>query len=72
MKKIIVAFLVLGLSFFTITSCRETKEKTVIIEKEVEKEVEKTKGILEKAGEKVDKKVNDKIDDAIDEIDNKK
>lgn len=67
MKKIILTILVLGLPFFAITSCRETKEKTVIIEKEVE-EVEKDKGILEKAGEKADKEVNDKIDDAIDEI----
>ncbi|MBC8767494.1 hypothetical protein MWU78_00815 [Arenibacter sp. F26102] len=64
MKKFIITILVLGLPFFAIISCRETKEKTVIIEKEVEKD----KGILEKAGEKVDKEVNEKIDDAIDEI----
>lgn len=64
MKKFIITILVLGLPFFAITSCRETKEKTVIIEKEVEKD----KGILEKAGEKADKEVNEKIDDAIDEI----
>ena len=68
MKKIVLTILVLGLPFFTMTSCRETKEKTVIIEKEVEKEVEKGKGILEKAGEKVDKEVNEKIDDAIEKI----
>ncbi|MCM4150162.1 hypothetical protein DHD05_01050 [Arenibacter sp. N53] len=64
MKKIVLTILVLGLPFFTMTSCRETKEKTVIIEKEVEKD----KGILEKAGEKADKEVNEKIDDAIEKI----
>ncbi len=45
-------------------SCRETKEKTVVIEKETKEE----KGVLEKAGEKVDKEVNDEIDKTIDEI----
>ena len=45
-------------------SCRETKEKTIIIEKEAKEE----KGILEKAGEKADKKVNEEIDKKIEEI----
>lgn len=50
----------------TLISCRETKEKTVIIEKEAPEE----KGVLEKAGEKADKKVNEEIDKTIESIDN--
>ena len=49
----------------TLISCRETTEKTVIIEKKAEEE----KGILERAGEKVDKEVNEEIDKTIDKID---
>jgi uncharacterized lipoprotein NlpE involved in copper resistance len=68
MKKVIFALVILTLSAFSLVSCRETKEKTIIIEKEVEKKAKENKGILEKAGEKVDKEVNDEIDKKIEEI----
>lgn len=64
MKKIIFALAFLTFSAFSLVSCRETKEKTIVIEKEAKEE----KGILEKAGEKVDKEVNDEIDEKIEEI----
>ncbi|MFT4832948.1 MAG: putative lipoprotein NlpE involved in copper resistance [Psychroserpens sp.] len=68
MKKVIFALVILTLSAFSLVSCRETKEKTIIIEKEVEKKAKENKGILEKAGEKVDKEVNEEIDKKIEEI----
>lgn len=57
----------IGLPFFALTafnSCRDTKEKTVVIEKE---EVEE-KGALEKAGEKMDEEVNEEIDETVEDI----
>ncbi|MEB8328162.1 hypothetical protein OO009_02245 [Flavobacteriaceae bacterium KMM 6897] len=64
MKKVIFALVILTFSTFSLVSCRETKEKTIIIEKEAKEE----KGILEKAGEKADKEVNEEIDKKIEEI----
>ncbi|AWX44632.1 hypothetical protein HME9304_01635 [Flagellimonas maritima] len=66
MRKLFLLIPVLMLSLSTFTSCRETKEKTVVIEKEAEKEEEK--GILERAGEKADEEVNEEVDEAIDNI----
>lgn len=68
MKKVVFTMVILTITAFSMVSCRETKEKTVIIEKEVEKAPEEEKGILEKAGKKVDKEVNEEIDKKIDEI----
>lgn len=64
MKNIFLALAVLFLLAPALQSCRETREKTVVIEKETKEE----KGALEKAGEKVDKEVNDEIDKTIDDI----
>ena len=64
MKKVIFALAILAFSTFSLVSCRETKEKTIVIEKEAEEE----KGILERAGEKADNEVNDEIDKKIEEI----
>lgn len=66
MKKSLIAIPLLMFALGMGTSCRETKEKTIVIEKEAE--VEENKGILEKAGEKVDKEVNEEIDKTIDDI----
>ncbi|MGY8914400.1 MAG: hypothetical protein ACKVJF_04855 [Flavobacteriales bacterium] len=68
MKKIIFALVILAFSTFSLVSCRETKEKTIVIEKEVKEEAKEEKGILEKAGEKADKEVNEEIDKKIEEI----
>ncbi len=64
MKKVIFALSILAFSTFSLVSCRETKEKTIVIEKEAEEE----KGILERAGEKADNEVNEEIDKKIEEI----
>ncbi len=64
MKKVIFALAILAFSTFSLVSCRETKEKTIVIEKEAEEE----KGILERAGEKADNEVNEEIDKKIEEI----
>ncbi|WP_236262830.1 hypothetical protein [Aggregatimonas sangjinii] len=48
----------------TLTSNGESKEKTVVIEKEVEED----KGTFEKAGEKLDEEANEEIDETIEEI----
>lgn len=66
MKRSLVAISLLMFVLGMGTSCRETKEKTVVIEKEAE--VEENKGILEKAGEKADKEVNEEIDKVIEDI----
>jgi hypothetical protein len=65
MKKLLVATFMLALVSPVFTSCRETKEKTVVVEKEVEEENE---GALERAAKKVDEEVNEEIDETIDEI----
>ena len=64
MRKVIFALTIVTFSTFSMVSCRETKEKTIIIEKKVEED----KGILERAGEKVDKKANEEIDKTIEKI----
>lgn len=64
MKNLLLVLTLVFLVAPALHSCRETKEKTVVIEKETKEE----KGVLEKAGEKVDKEVNDEIDKTIDEI----
>lgn len=70
MKKVVLSLALvafLGLSF---TSCRETVETEVTVEK-AEKE---TEGALERAGKSVDNAVNktkeagDAVEDAVDEI----
>lgn len=66
MKRIFIVLTFISISMPALISCRETKEKTVIIEKEAPEE----KGVLEKAGEKADKKVNEEIDKTIESIDN--
>tara|TARA_R110002051_G_scaffold101241_1_gene172034 strand:+ start:11488 stop:11694 length:207 start_codon:yes stop_codon:yes gene_type:complete len=66
MKKLFLVLVFISISMPTLISCRETKEKTVVIEKEAPEE----KGVLEKAGEKADKKVNEEIDKTIESIDN--
>lgn len=68
MKKVIFALVILTFTTFSMVSCRETKEKTIIIEKEVKEEAKEEKGIFEKAGEKADKEVNEEIDNKIEEI----
>lgn len=67
MKKVFLFLVIASLSITSFISCRETKEKTVVVEKEAE-EVEEDKGILERAGEKADEEVNEEIDETIDEI----
>jgi hypothetical protein len=64
MKKIVLVLIISFLSANTIISCRETKDKTGVIEKEGEED----NGILEKAGKKADEEVNEVIDKTIDEI----
>ena len=64
MKKVFILIAFGFLAMPTLMSCRETTEKTVIIEKKAEEE----KGILERAGEKADKEVNEEIDKTIDKI----
>ena len=45
MKKVIFALVILTFTTFSMVSCRETKEKTIIIEKEVKEEAkEREKG----------------------------
>tara|TARA_R110002050_G_scaffold48356_3_gene112579 strand:- start:153308 stop:153514 length:207 start_codon:yes stop_codon:yes gene_type:complete len=66
MRKLFIIVAFVSMAMPTLISCRETKEKTVIIEKEAEEE----KGVLERAGEKVDKEVNKEIDKTIDNIEN--
>lgn len=66
MKKLFIIVAFVALAMPTLVSCRETTEKTVIIEKEGEEK----KGILERAGEKADKEVNKEIDNTIDNMDN--
>ncbi|ALM08380.1 hypothetical protein SB49_11590 [Sediminicola sp. YIK13] len=68
MKKVIFALAILAFSTLSLVSCRETKEKTIVIEKEVKEEATEEKGILERAGEKADKEVNEEIDKKIEEI----
>tara|TARA_R110000868_G_scaffold82956_10_gene234133 strand:- start:27135 stop:27341 length:207 start_codon:yes stop_codon:yes gene_type:complete len=67
MRKLFIIVAFVSMAMPTLISCRETQEKTVIIEKEAEEE----KGVLERAGEKVDKEVNKEIDKTIDNIKNK-
>ena len=56
----------------TLTSCREEKEKEVIVkELEVERKAEpeeEREGILERTAKEVDKEVNEEIDKKIEEI----
>lgn len=66
MKKAFLLLAICAMTFSGFNSCRETKEKTVVVEKEVE-EVE-DKGAFERAAEKVDKEVNEKIDEEIEKI----
>ena len=64
MKKLVFAIFLLAVVSPILTSCRDTKEKTVVVEKEVEKE----EGALERAAKKVDEEVNEEIDETIEEI----
>jgi len=64
MRKVFLVLAFTIVSMPTLISCREPKEKTVIIEKEAPAE----KGVLEKAGEKADKKVNEEIDKTLENI----
>ena len=66
MKKLFILAVFVASAMPLLISCRETKEKTVIIEREAEEQ----KGILERAGEKADKEVNEEIDKTIDNIKN--
>lgn len=79
MKKQILTLVIIGLTSFSFTSCRETvKEETVVREVEADGEIdraevevevkEEDKGILERAGEEIDKEVNKEIDEEIDKI----
>lgn len=72
MKKVVLSLALIAFLGLSITSCRETKEKT---EEAIEETSEATEGALEKAGKAIDnaveetKEAGDAVEDAVDEID---